>query len=87
MEKVLRYLGSATAFDPAAVQSNIADFGIRLAYRTGEGATTAFEVGSTLPIAANVRNTTFVATPVKKAGAELREGAFMAGATLQLDYP
>ncbi|WP_421105897.1 fimbrial protein [Serratia marcescens] len=86
-DKVLRYLGNATAFDTAAVQSNIPDFGIRLMHRTREGVTNAFEVGSTLPIASSVGSSTFVATPVKKAGAELQKGAFTAGATLQLDYP
>ncbi|WP_163333705.1 fimbrial protein [Enterobacter bugandensis] len=86
-DKLLRYVGNATAFDSAAVQSNIADFGIRLAHRTSEGITTPFEVGSTLPISAQIQSSVFVATPVKKMGAKLPEGAFFAGATLQLDYP
>lgn len=86
-DKVLRYLGNATAFDAAAVQSNIPDFGIRLAHQSNAGGASAFEVGSTLPIASYVGSSTFVATPVKKAGAELQEGAFTAGATLQLEYP
>ncbi|EQC2551422.1 fimbrial protein [Enterobacter sichuanensis] len=86
-DKIIRYLGSATAFDTAAVQSNIADFGIRLAHRTPEGEVTPLTVGSTLRLTADVGSSTFVVTPVKKAGAELREGAFNAGATLQLNYP
>ncbi len=86
-DKVLRYLGNATTFDTAAVQSNITDFGIRLAHKSNAGGVSAFEVGSSLPIASYVGSSTFVATPVKKAGAELQEGAFTAGATLQLDYP
>lgn len=86
-DKILRYLGSTTAFDTAAVQSNIADFGIRLAHRTPEGAVIPLTVGSTLRLASDVGSSTFVVTPVKKAGAELQEGAFNAGATLQLNYP
>jgi len=86
-DKILRYLGSATAFDPAAVQSNIANFGIRLAHRTSEGGVTPLTVGSTLLIAAETGSSTFVVTPVKKTAVELQEGAFTAGATLQLNYP
>ncbi|MEI9743869.1 MULTISPECIES: fimbrial protein [Enterobacter cloacae complex] len=86
-DKILRYLGSVTEFDPAAVQSNFADFGIRLSHRTPEGVVTPLTVGSTLLIAANNDRSTFVATPVKKSGAVLQEGAFNAGATLQLNYP
>ncbi|WP_261307996.1 fimbrial protein [Enterobacter roggenkampii] len=86
-DKILRYLGNATAFDPAAVQSNITDFGIRLAHKTSEGGVSPIPVGSTLLLAADVRSSTFVVTPVKKAGADLQEGAFNAGATLQLNYP
>ncbi|HFF8948033.1 fimbrial protein [Serratia marcescens] len=85
--KLLRYLGNAASFDSAAVQSNIPNFGIRLAHRSREGIISAFEVGSTLPIASYAGSSTFIATPVKKAGATLQEGAFTAGATLQLEYP
>ncbi len=86
-DKVLRYLGNVTAFDTAAVQSTIPDFGIRLAHRSTAGEISAFEVGKTMPIASYVASSTFIATPVKKAGVALREGAFTAGATLQLEYP
>ncbi|MGQ6230874.1 fimbrial protein [Serratia sp. IR-2025] len=85
-DKVLRYLGNVTAFDKAAVQSNIADFGIQLRHSRNESVT-PFEVGQTIPIASYTSSSTFIATPVKKAGVELREGAFTAGATLQLEYP
>ncbi|RJF53865.1 fimbrial protein [Serratia inhibens] len=86
-DKVLRYLGAATAFDTAAVQSNIADFGIQLRSQSNDGALTGFVVGTTLPIPSYLGSSTFVATPVKKAGAELSEGAFTSAATLQLEYP
>lgn len=85
-DKVLRYLGAATAFDKAAVQSNIPEFGIRLQHQK-DGITTSFEVGSTLALPAYLGGTNFIATPVKKAGIELQEGAFAAAATLQLEYP
>lgn len=85
-DKALRYLGAATTFDTAAVQSNIADFGIQLQHQK-DGAITPFVVGSTLPIPSYLGASTFVATPVKKAGAELSEGAFTSAATLQLEYP
>lgn len=86
-DKSLRYLGNVTTFDSAAVQSNVADFGIRLAHRTPEGGVIPLTVGSSLRLAADVGSSTFVVTPVKKVGAELHEGAFNAGATLQLNYP
>lgn len=85
--KILRYQGNVTAFDAAAVQSNIENFGIRLAHRTPDGGVSPLTVGSTLLLAADVGSSTFVVTPVKKSGAELLEGAFTAGATLQLNYP
>lgn len=86
-DKILRYLGNVTTFDTAAVQSNVANFGIRLAHRTSEGEIIPLTVGSSLRLAADVGSSTFVVTPVKKAGAELQEGAFNAGAALQLNYP
>lgn len=86
-DKILRYVGTATAFDPAAVQSNISDFGIQLRHISPEGVITPFKVMSTLPIPADESSSTFIATPVKKANAELQTGTFTAGATLQLEYP
>lgn len=86
-DKILRYLGNVTAFDAAAVQSNMANFGIRLAHRTSEGEVSPLTVGSSLLLAADVGSSSFIVTPVKKAGVELLEGAFTAGATLQLNYP
>jgi type 1 fimbria pilin len=85
-DKVLRYLGAATAFDTAAVQSTIPEFGIRLQHRK-DNAITPFAVGSTLSIPSYLGASQFIATPVKNAGAELQEGAFTAAATLQLEYP
>jgi type 1 fimbria pilin len=86
-DKILRYVGNATAFDPAAVQSNIPDFGIQLRHKSLDGVTSAFDVGSRLPVPSYVGSTTFIATPVKEVNAELQDGAFTAGATLQLEYP
>lgn len=86
-DKVLRYLGTATTFDTAAVQSNIPEFGIQLQHRI-DGVSTPFAVGSTLAIPSHRGASQFIATPVKNAaGAELQEGAFTAAATLQLEYP
>lgn len=86
-DKVLRYLGAATTFDTAAVQSNIPEFGIQLQHRI-DGVSTPFAVGSTLAIPSYLGASQFIATPVKNAaGAELQEGAFTAAATLQLEYP
>ncbi len=86
-DKVLRYIGEATAFDTAAVQSTIPDFGIRLEHKQDQVGSKAFEVGSTLPITSYVGRSIFIATPVKKVGTELQEGAFTAAATLQLEFP
>lgn len=85
-DKMLRYLGTATAFDTAAVQSTIPEFGIQLRHQK-DGAITPFAVGSVLAIPAYQGSSQFIATPVKNAGAELQEGAFTAAATLQLEYP
>lgn len=86
VDMVLRYMGVATTFDNSAVQSNIPDFGIRLQH-TKNGVVTALDVGSTLPIPSYVGSSSFIATPVKKADAELQEGHFTAAATLRLEYP
>ncbi len=85
-DKLLRYLGAATAFDTTAVQTNIADFGIRLQHQR-DGIVKPFEVGGTLAIPSYLGSTQLIATPVKKNGATLQEGAFTAAATLQLEYP
>lgn len=85
-DMVLRYLGAATTFDKAAVQSSIPEFGIQLQHQRS-GVITPFEVGSTLAIPSYQGSSQFIATPVKNAGAELQEGAFTAAATLQLEYP
>lgn len=85
-DKVLRYLGTATAFDKGAVQSNVADFGIRLTHLEF-GVETPTAVGDVIPVPAERGVSQFIATPVKKPGATLAEGAFTAAATLQLEYP
>ncbi|CAI1194988.1 fimbrial protein [Serratia liquefaciens] len=85
-DKVLRYLGAATTFNSAAVQSNIPGFGIQLQHQK-DGAITLFDVGSTLTIPPDLMASQFIATPVKNAGAELQEGSFTSAATLQLEYP
>ncbi|CAI0974967.1 fimbrial protein [Serratia proteamaculans] len=85
-DKLLRYLGIATAFDPTAVQSNLADFGIGLQHQK-DGVVTPFKLGSTLTIPSYLGSTQLIAAPVKKAGANLREGPFSAAATFQLEYP
>jgi type 1 fimbria pilin len=86
-DMVLRYQGVVTTFDTAAVQSNIADFGIQLQHQKG-GVTTPFAVGTSISIPSYLGGSTFVATPVKKVGADLSEGgAFTSAATLQLEYP
>ena len=85
-DMVLRYKGVVTTFDTAAVQSNIADFGIQLQHQKG-GVITPFAVGTSIPIPSYLGGSTFVATPVKKVGADLSEaGAFTSAATLQLEY-
>ncbi|CAO95311.1 MrfF protein [Erwinia tasmaniensis Et1/99] len=84
---IVRYLGVATAFDNAAVESNIKDFGIQLRSKSVDGALTAFVVGTALTVASNQSSSTFVATPVKKPGSELPAEAFTSSAMLQLEYP
>ncbi|WP_273855338.1 fimbrial protein [Serratia liquefaciens] len=82
----LRHVGAVTAFDKAAVQSNIADFGIHLAIEKN-GKTAPFDIGSTMGIEPDRNSSSFIATPVKKAGVRLQEGAFTATAMLQMEYP
>ncbi|CAI2025948.1 fimbrial protein [Serratia fonticola] len=84
---VLRYMGQATAFDHTAVQSNIPDFGIRLRHQSYDGNVNDFEIGSSVDVPSYSDESTLIASPVKKAGAKLQEGAFTAAATLQLEYP
>lgn len=88
----LRHLGNATAFDPAAIQSNVADFGIHvdIATAAGGGGVVPFTVGQSVAITdevvGNGLTTTMVATPTKKSGATLQSGAFTATSTLQIEY-
>lgn len=84
---VVRYVGDVTAFDNAAVKSNITDFGINLRSPSVNGVLTDFNVGTTLPVSADQTSLTFVATPVKRKGADLPGEHFISSAMLQLEYP
>lgn len=86
IDKVLKYIGMPTEFDDSAVQSNITNFGIRLQH-IENGIAQPFKVGGELAIPASLGASQFTATPVKKTGVTLKEGAFSAAATFQLEYP
>ncbi|CAI0729197.1 putative minor fimbrial subunit StfF [Serratia rubidaea] len=72
--------GQATAFDKAAIQSSVTDLGIQL-MMDGQ----PLELNKPVLISP-VPALKFEAVPVKKAGAELPEGAFDASATLLVEY-
>lgn len=76
----LKLTGSATGFDGAALQTNIADLGIRL-LQNGQ----AFTLNKRINIDAE-NPPILQAVPVKKPGVELKAGAFMVTATLLADY-
>ncbi|MDQ9126107.1 fimbrial protein [Serratia fonticola] len=77
---VLTLLGPVAAFEPATLQTNIANLGIKI-YQNGE----PFELGT--PIAVDPLNPPLLeAVPVKKPGTELTEGTFEVTATLLADY-
>lgn len=88
----LRHLGNATAFDPAAVQSDIADFGIHvdLIVLAGNGGIVPFTVGQSQVITNEEVGAgltiSMLATPTKRSGATLQAGAFTATSTLQIEY-
>ncbi|MGQ5793285.1 fimbrial protein [Serratia sp. IR-2025] len=84
----LRYLGTPTSFNSAAVQSTITDLGIQLS-RAGDGQKPV-PVGEGWLIKAESENTadfSFLAAPVKRKGAELEGGEFSATANLRLEFP
>ncbi|CAI1719201.1 putative minor fimbrial subunit StfF [Serratia fonticola] len=77
---VLTLLGPVAAFEPATLQTNIANLGIKI-YQNGE----PFELGT--PIAVDPLNPPLLeAVPVKKPGTELTERTFEVTATLLADY-
>ncbi|EMJ4651134.1 fimbrial protein [Serratia marcescens] len=79
-EMWLTLKGSATAFDKAAVQTDNANLGIRI-YQND----TPFTLNGSLKI--NPANPPRLeAVPVAKPGAALKEGTFVATATLQVNY-
>lgn len=84
---VVRYMGVAAPFDSAAVESNIKDFGIKLSILSVDGVLKPFVVGTTLFVPSNQSESRFVATPVKKTGADLVGEGFTSSAMLQLEYP
>ncbi|MCU1729157.1 fimbrial protein [Pseudomonas sp. 7P_10.2_Bac1] len=79
-EMVLTVRGTATTFDPAAVQSNVADLGIHM-LQDGR----AFNLNT--PMVINPQAPPVLeAVPVKLLGSSLRAGAFNAAATLLAEY-
>lgn len=76
----LKVTGSPTGFDGAALQTNIADLGIRL-LQNGQ----AFTLNKRISIEA-ANPPILQAVPVKKTGVELKAGAFTVTATLLADY-
>ncbi|EPQ1332177.1 fimbrial protein [Serratia ureilytica] len=79
-EMMLSLKGAATAFDRAAVQTDKTDLGIRLYQNDMPFAlNTSFKIDPGNP-------PRLEAVPVAKPGAVLKEGAFVATATLQVDY-
>ncbi|CAI0854438.1 fimbrial protein [Serratia proteamaculans] len=76
----LTVIGIQTAYDKAAVRTDVTDLGIRL-IQNGK----PFELN--LPIPVNPANPpTLEAVPVQRPGAILEEGVFLATATLQAVY-
>lgn len=77
---MLTFTGTATPFDPSAVQTNVKGLGIRVLV---SGAAVTF--GKALPV--NLASPPVLqAVPVKADGAALSEGSFDASATLRADY-
>ncbi|CNH97419.1 fimbrial protein [Yersinia bercovieri] len=72
--------GSVTTFDPAAIQTDTPDLGIRI-LKNG----TAFTLNTRVPYDKN-NPPVLQAVPVQAPGATLTEGAFAATATLLVDY-
>ncbi|WP_375056775.1 fimbrial protein [Zobellella sp. DQSA1] len=79
-EMTLTLSATATAFDAAAVQANVADLGIRLLLG-GQ----PFTLNRPVPVDPEAPPA-LEAVPVQQPGATLAEGTFAATATLQADY-
>ncbi|CAM3430524.1 putative fimbrial-like protein YfcQ [Klebsiella spallanzanii] len=80
LELKITISGTATDFDPAAIETDVGGLGIKL-LQNGK----SFTIGQTLtidPLAMPL----IQAVPVKKSGASLQEGGFEAWATLQLEF-
>jgi type 1 fimbria pilin len=88
---MLTHIGTATAFNKAAVQTNVADFGIQLTeYHSQGGLGVPLNIGVQVKAhenTAGAKNILLSAVPVKKPGAELAAGVFQGVSTIQLEYP
>jgi len=85
--------GVATSFNKAAVQTNVANFGIQLSGVTyGTSHFTPLDIGVPFKLheedgGGAIQSTAFSAVPVKKPGAEVAAGVFNGVSTVQLEYP
>lgn len=88
---IMTHIGTATAFNPAAVQTNISDFGIQLsAYISQAGVVAPFNVGSSIVTHDGTgipAGYLLSVVPVKRSGVTLGTGAFSGTSTLQFEYP
>ncbi|EPM1538081.1 fimbrial protein [Serratia ureilytica] len=88
---ILTHNGAATDFNKAAVQTNVANFGIQLSeYHTQGGMGEPLKIGVPVKIfdeSGGAKNIVLEAVPVKKTGAELVAGVFQGVSTVQLEYP
>jgi len=88
---MLTHNGAATDFNKAAVQTNVANFGIQLSeYHTQGGMGEPLKIGTPVKVfdeTAGAKNILLEAVPVKKMGAELVAGVFQGVSTVQLEYP
>ncbi|EDV0260568.1 fimbrial protein [Salmonella enterica subsp. salamae] len=80
MSMTLTLTGAQSSFDTAAVNTNVSGLGVQF-QQSGK----PFVVGSTITINEQSKPV-LKAVPVKQNGAELREQAFEAWATLQVGY-
>lgn len=79
-DMVLTLIGRPASFEPATLQTNVANLGIKI-YQNGK----PFELDTPLGIDPQ-SPPRLEAVPVKKPGSELSEGAFEVTATLRADY-
>jgi type 1 fimbria pilin len=88
---MLTHNGTATDFDNAAVQTNVANFGIQLSeFHSQGGIGVPLKIGVPVKIfdeSGGAKNIILTAVPVKKPGAELAAGIFQGVSTVQLEYP